>query len=70
MLWQPTVGPLAEIPAGRVIIRSTSQPRGRLIVKDTDPDSSFFALTVQPGGPFVHIVGWIDTCIAQNISGF
>jgi hypothetical protein len=67
MLWQPTVGAFEAVNvAGRVLVRSTTQSRGLLIVKDTDLDVSLFVLTIQEGGGRVRLGGWMDVRTAKQ----
>jgi hypothetical protein len=67
MLWQPTVGAFEAVNvAGRVLVRSTIQSCGRLIVKDTDLDGSLFVLTIREGGGRFRLGGWMDVRVAKQ----
>jgi len=64
MFWHPMAGPLAAVPvAGRVAIRTTTQTRGPLIVKDADLGS--FVLGILEHDT-VYAAGWIDVRAAKQ----
>jgi hypothetical protein len=67
MFWQPTEGPLGALIAGRMLLRSTNQSRGSLIVKDTDPNESLFVLTINEGGGCFGFAGWMSVRTAKQI---
>jgi hypothetical protein len=68
MFWQPTGGAFgATNIAGRVLVRSTNQSGGSLIVKDSDRNDSLFFLTINKGGGCVRSAGWMDVRTAKQI---